>query len=300
MTAKGWAYVALGVGVAAISWSAILIREAEAPFLVIGAYRMVLAGAPMGALALVQQRRAPQRLSLPTLALLVLSAAFLAGHFAFWIASLERTSVATSVVLVAAQPLYVALIAPFVLGERLNRGTWIALSIAMTGVVIMAGEDFADGLGTLLGDAYAMLGGVFAAGYFVVGRRVRPHVPWLQYVGIVYPITAVLLVAAALIAGDAFTGYSTKTYLMIALLAAGPQLIGHSSINWSLAILPAIVVSIAILLEPLGTTALAIVILDETPSLFELLGGTLVIAGVYMALRPQGAQRLEGEVTSAD
>ena len=300
MTAKGWAYVALGVGVAAISWSAILIREAEAPFLVIGASRMVLAGVPMGALALVQQRRAPQRLSLPTLALLVLSAAFLAGHFAFWIASLERTSVATSVVLVAAQPLYVALIAPFVLGERLNRGTWIALSIAMTGVVIMAGEDFADGFGTLLGDAYAMLGGVFAAGYFVVGRRVRPHVPWLQYVGIVYPITAVLLVAAALIAGDAFTGYSTKTYLMIALLAAGPQLIGHSSINWSLAILPAIVVSIAILLEPLGTTALAIVILDETPSLFELLGGTLVIAGVYMALRPQGAQRLEGEVASAD
>lgn len=300
MAGKGWAYVALGVGAAAISWSAIIIREAEAPALVIGAYRMVIAGLPMGALAAVQHRRAPEQLAAGLAVPLVLSGAFLAGHFAFWILSLEHTSVTTSVVLVAAQPLYVALAAPFFLGESISRRTWAAIFVALTGVAIMTGEDLGEGLGTVAGDAYAVLGGVFAAGYFIVGRRVRPSVSWLRYVGTVYPITAVLLVAAALVAGDPFTGYSTKTYLMMALLAIGPQLIGHSSINWSLAYLPAIVVSVGILLEPLGTTALAAVILDELPSNFELLGGVLVLSGVYLALRPAPGDRFVDEVASAD
>lgn len=300
MTGKGWAYIALGVGVSAMSWSAILIREAAAPALVIAASRMVLAGVPMGTLALVQHRRSPQTLSTSSIALIALSGVFLAAHFAFWIASLERTSVATSVVLVAAQPLYVALLAPFFLRETIDRRVWAALLIAMLGVLLMAGEDLGDGASTILGDVFALLGGIFAAGYFMVGRRVRPHVPWLQYVGTVYPISAVVLVAAALVAGDPFTGYTAKTYLMIALLALGPQLIGHSSINWSLAVLPAIIVSLAILLEPLGTTALAVVILDEMPTTFELIGGTLVIIGVYFALRPGAEERLEAEISSAD
>ena len=190
--------------------------------------------------------------------------------------------------------------APFFLGERIDRRTWTAIIIALTGVAIMTGEDLTDGLGTVAGDVYAILGGMFAAGYFIVGRRVRPSVSWLRYVGTVYPITAVLLVAAALVAGESFTGYSTKTYLMMVLLALGPQLIGHSSINWSLAYLPAIVVSIGILLEPVGTTALAAVILDELPTIFELLGGGLVLVGVYIALRPSPEDRFVAEVASAD
>ncbi|MCH8949414.1 MAG: DMT family transporter, partial [Chloroflexi bacterium] len=103
-----------------------------------------------------------------------------------------------------------------------------------------------------------------------------------------------------LIAGDALTGYSMKTYLMIALLALGPQLIGHSAINYSLAYLSAMVVAMMILLEPLGTTALAAVILDERPTAFELLGGALVLAGVYLAIRPRPEERLPVEITAAD
>jgi drug/metabolite transporter (DMT)-like permease len=87
---------------------------------------------------------------------------------------------------------------------------------------------------------------------------------------------------------------------MIALLALVPQLLGHTSINWVLGYLSAVIVSIAILAEPVITTALATVVLDEYPTPFELAGGALVLAGVYLALRPQRQEHLAVEVASAD
>lgn len=301
MEDNGWLpYAALGLGVFAISWSAILIREAPAPALVIGCLRMAFAGAPMGALALVQQRRAPQPVPMSTVGPMMLSAAFLAAHFAFWVTSLQHTSVATSVVLVAAQPLYVAAAAPFVLGERIEQRVLVAIGVALAGALLMASEDLGEGLGTVAGDAYAALGGAAAAGYIMIGRRVRPSVSWLQYVGTVYPLCAAMLIVVVLISGQSFGGHPGKAYVMIALLALGPQLIGHSSINWTLAVLPAVLVSIAILMEPVITAGLATVILDEFPSVLEVAGGALVLVGVYLALRPERERRLAVEVTSAD
>ncbi len=293
-------YAALATGVIAISWSAILIREAQAPALVIGTYRMVLAGLPMGALALVQQRRAPEPISTAAFAPLLLSGVLLAAHFGFWIASVQQTSVVTAVVLVATQPLYVAIASPLLLSERVEPRVWLALLIATAGAFTMVAGDIGDGLGTLAGDLYATLAGIFAAGYFIIGRRVRPTISWPRYVGTVYPVTAVLLLAAALIAGESLIGYSTKTLVMMGLLALGPQLIGHNAINWSLAYLPAILVAIAILGEPVGSTVWAAIILDEQPSFAEILGAPLVLVGVYLALRPKREERLELEVSAAD
>ena len=298
---RSWGqYTVLLAGVVAVSWSAILIRETAAPALVIGSYRMVLAGVPMGLLAVAQQRRTPERAARGVVGPMVLSAVFLAAHFAFWIESLKHTSVVTSVVLVAAQPLYVALLSPFLLHERVERRVWFAIAIASLGAAVMASEDLRDGFGTIAGDLYALLGGVCSAAYIMVGRRVRPDVSWVRYVGLVYPMTAVMLVAVTIGAGDPFTGYSTKAYVMMALLALGPQITGHTAINWSLAHFSAVIVSIAILLEPVITTSLAIPILDETPTGVEWIGGALVLAGVYVALRPRAADRLAVEVSAAD
>lgn len=293
-------YAVLALGVFAISWSAILIRQADAPALVIACLRMCFAGVPMGALALARHQRAPQAIPASTVGPMALAAAFLAAHFAFWVESLQHTSVATSVVLVAAQPLYVAVASPFVLGERIEARVWVAIAIAIGGAVLMASEDVAEGFGTVAGDLYAALGGAAAAGYFMVGRRVRPNVSWLRYVGTVYPLSALMLIAVALVAGESFFGHTGKAYVMIALLALGPQLIGHSSINWTLAVLPAVIVSIAILMEPVITTGLATFTLNEYPSVIELLGGALVLLGVYLALRPERQSRLAVEPTAAD
>jgi drug/metabolite transporter (DMT)-like permease len=274
----------LAIGVVAVSCAAVLIREADAPALVIAAYRMGLAALPAGALALAKDRQRTFQEGLWAWPLL--AGIFLALHFGFWIASLQQTSVITSVVLVTSSPVFVALASPFVLGERVAAATWAGIGIATVGAVLMAAEDVGEGLGTLAGDLYALLGAIFAAGYLMIGRRARPQVPWLKYVGAVYPVAAVLLVVSVLVAGESFSGYSTKTFVMMGLLALVPQLVGHSAINWALAYVPAALVAVAILGEPVGATALAALILKEMPSGLEIAGALLVLSGVYVVLRP--------------
>jgi drug/metabolite transporter (DMT)-like permease len=151
----------------------------------------------------------------------------------------------------------------------------------------MAAEDVTEGLGTVAVDLFAVLGAVFAAAYLMAGRYARPSTGWLQYVGVVYPVAAAFLLVSVFLADDSFTGYSTKTWLMIVLMALGPQLIGHTSINWALGYLPAVIVAMAILVEPVGATILAAIILDEWPSALEWLGSAIILAGVYLALRPE-------------
>ena len=282
---RSYAYPVLAVGVAAVSWAAILIREADAPALVIAAYRLGLAAVPTGALALATgRRRTSSRDGL--WAWPFLAGAFLALHFGFWIASLQQTSVVTSVVLVTTNPLFVGLASPLVLRERVSAATWAGIGIATVGAAIMAAEDVGEGLGTVVGDLYALLGAVFGAGYLMIGRRARPQMSWVGYVGVVYSVAAVLLVMSVLAAREPFTGYSTKTFVMLGLLALVPQLVGHSAINWALAYVPAALVAVAILGEAVGATILAALVLKETPSGFEVAGALLVLTAVYVALRP--------------
>jgi drug/metabolite transporter (DMT)-like permease len=277
-------YPVLAIGVAAVSCAAVLIREADAPALVIAAYRLGLAAAPAGALALTTGRGRASEDGSP--AWPVLAGAFLALHFGFWIASLQHTSVTTSVVLVTTNPLFIGLASPILLHERVAPATWMGIGIATVGAAVMAASDLGEGMGTLVGDLYALLGAVFAAGYLMVGRRARPQMAWSRYVGVVYSVAAALLVVSVLLAREPFTGYSAKTFVMLGLLALVPQLIGHSAINWSLAYVPAAVAAVAILGEPVGATLLATFVLKEMPSGLEVAGALLVLAGVYRALRP--------------
>jgi len=279
------AYPVLAIGVVAVSCAAVLIREADAPALVIAAYRLGLAAVPTGALALSTggYRQPRDKLLLwPFLA-----GAFLALHFGFWIASLQQTSVTTSVVLVTTNPLFVGLASPFVLRERVSAAMWAGIAIAAVGAALMAAEDVGEGMGTLVGDLYALLGAMFGAGYLMMARLSRQQMPWVGYVGIVYPVAAVLLVLSVLVAGEPFTGYSVKTFVMLGLLALVPQLVGHSAISWALAYVPAALAAVAILGEPVGATILAAFVLKETPSGLEIAGALLVLAGVYRALRPK-------------
>jgi drug/metabolite transporter (DMT)-like permease len=239
---------------------------------------------PAGTLALATSRRQAGQEGVSLLPLL--AGVFLALHFGFWIASLQQTSVIASVVLVTTNPLFIGLASPFFLRERVAAATWAGITISMAGVCLMAAEGIDDGLGTVVGDLYALLGAVFGAAYWMTGRAARRQMSWAGYTGAAYVAAAVLLVASVLVTREPFTGYSVKTFVMFGLLALVPQLIGHSAINWSLGYVPAAPVAIAILGEPVGATALAILFLGEMPSGLEAAGALLVLAGVYAALRP--------------
>jgi drug/metabolite transporter (DMT)-like permease len=285
MQARGFDYAILALGVVAVSTAALFIREADAPALVIATYRLTIASLPLLLLAAVQRRPV-----LPgdrtNLGLTLLAGACLALHFAFWIASVQQTSIITSVVLVTAQPLFVALASSFLLRERVTGGAWLGIAIAAAGAAVMVADDLGQDTDTLVGDLFAILGAVFAAAYFLIGRRLRAAgTSWLSYVTLAYSTSAVVLIAMAAIAGETFLGYSARTYGFLVLLALVPQLIGHTALNRSLGYLPAVAVTIAVLGEPVGATVLGAIFLDELPNALEIAGAALILCGVYVGLR---------------
>ncbi len=282
-------YAALFGAVGVISFASILIKLADAPALVIAAYRLGIASAILLPLAAAARRDELQALSLRELGLSLLSGALLSAHFVAWIASLQHTSVASSVVLVATNPIFVGLGTALFLKERLPPSLVAGIAVSTLGGLVIGWDDLRLGGQALYGDLLALAGAIAHSGYLLIGRRVRRRTSALTYVTLVYGTAALLTLVAALLARAPLTGYTPRTYGLMLLLALGPQLLGHTAYNWALRYVTPAVVAVVILAEPVGATALAYAILGEAVTPTKALGGLLVLAGIYLAVRANGA-----------
>ncbi len=297
--------LAIIVGILAVSTASIFIRYAQSQgvsSLVIAAWRLTIASIILVPIAAVKRKQELTSLKRPDLLLALLSGTFLALHFATWIQSLQYTSVASSVVLVSTIPLWVALLSPITIKEPIMKIVWVGLLFTMVGVLVVAISDtctFTSGNLTcpdlnqflhgkaFLGDLLAICGAIAGASYLLIGRKLRAKMSLIGYISVVYGMAAVVLVIIMLGAGESPFGYSPEAYLSLILLAIIPQLIGHSTFNWALGFLSAAYVSITLLGEPVGSTVLAYIILDEKPSLLKLAGGGLILLGIYIASRSE-------------
>ncbi|NOT03742.1 MAG: EamA family transporter [Anaerolineales bacterium] len=297
---------AILVAILAVSTASIFIRFAQndgAPSLVIAALRLTFATLILAPIALTKHLEEIKRFTLNEILLGAFSGIFLAVHFATWISSLEYTSVASSVVFVSTGPLWVALLSPLLLKEHLARTAIFGLGLSLAGGTIIglsdacvwdaglscpALQDVMQGR-AMWGNFLALLGALTVTGYLIIGRKLRSRVSLVPYIFMVYGMAAIALIVIMLISGNSPFGYAPKTYGWIFLLAALPQLIGHSTYNWALKYLPAALVAVMTLGEPIGSAILAFFILNETPTLATLFGGALILAGIYLASR-QGHQ----------
>ena len=281
-------YLGLLLGVVAVSFAAILIRLADAPALVIATYRLVLASLVVVPLAWWQSKGAPVKLRRRDLFLGALSGIALAFHFAFWISSLSYTSVASSVVLVTISPLIVGVASHFFTADRLSKVTLLGICVSIVGGMLISYSGVQLGSRMIFGDLLAIMGSLAVAAYFMIGRNLRGRLPLLSYISITYSAAAIVLLLLSLAAGQSLFGYSKETYLMLVLLALGPQLLGHSYLNWALRYVSATFVTVAVLGEPVGATTLAYLILREQPTVAEIAGGALILVGIYIALSRGG------------
>jgi drug/metabolite transporter (DMT)-like permease len=288
------AYLGVGVGVATVSTAAILIRLAlvEIDSLAIAAWRLTLAALVLAPIALSACRSELSTLGYREWVYVGAAGLLLAFHFAAWITSLAYTSVVASVVLVTTSPIFVGVASHLLLRERLSRGLVLALCLAVGGSAIIGLGDVESGAHQLWGDVLALVGAVAAAGYFLFGRQLRARLSLLAYVFPVYGVAALVLMVVALLSGSALRPQAGQTWLWLILLAVGPQIVGHSSLNWALRYLSATFVTIASLGEPIGSTLLAWWLLGEPPSPWALLGGGLILAGIAVGSR---AERARGE-----
>jgi drug/metabolite transporter (DMT)-like permease len=284
--------VALGLAIFAASTSSLFVRFAqeEVASLTIAALRLTFASLFLAPFLLTRQRAELASYSRYMILLSLGSGALLAIHFATWISSLEFTSVASSVVLVQTSPLFVALMSALLLREKISRPVFIGLGLALLGSLVVglsdtcANFDCSDILKgkALKGDLLALVGGISGAGYIVIGRSLRRQISLVSYIGVVYSTAAVVLLALMLMAGQSPFGLSPTAYVWIILLAIFPQLIAHSTYNWALRFVPATVVAVTLLGEPIAAAYMARVFLDEVPSVVWLLGGALTLSGIAL------------------
>jgi drug/metabolite transporter (DMT)-like permease len=303
-------FVAILFGILAVSTASIFIRFAqkEATSLVIAAWRLTVASIILIPVAAATHKRELTSLTRNELLLALLSGVFLALHFATWITSLQYTTVASSVVLVSTIPLWVALLSPFTIKEPIRRAVLIGLILALLGGMVVGISDSCSISGgriicpslvdfmrgrAFLGDLLAICGAIAGAGYLLIGRKLRAKMSLISYISLVYGMAAIVLVIIMFSARENPFGYSPPIYLWLILLALVPQLIGHSTFNWALGYLSAAFVSITLLGEPIGSTILAYFILHEKPTLIKLIGGGLILVGIYIASRSEASNTPE-------
>jgi drug/metabolite transporter (DMT)-like permease len=272
------------VGIAAVSTASVLIRLAHAPALVVGAWRLLLATAVLTPWGWPRLRREWPGLTRRQVVYLALAGVALAVHFAAWISSLSYTTVSSSVILVSTNPIFVGLASRYLLRERVSARQAVAIGVAVVGSAVVGYGDVGMSGRAMWGNALALLGALAASAYILLGREVRRTLSTQAYVWPCYGIAGLLLLAMCLLTRQPLMGYSGHTYLMLVLLALGPQLLGHSTFNWALAHFSPVFVTLAILGEPVGATLLAYLALGEAPGAITLAGGALILGGIYMAL----------------
>lgn len=283
----------LAVAVVVISTSGPLIAAAAAPALAVAFWRSLLGAAATAPWVLWRQRAEVRRLTRREWRLSVLAGVLLGAHFATWVPSLRFTSVAASTALVATQPVWAALIARL-RGQQVPGQAWIGICIALVGVAVLTGVDFATDPRSLIGDALALAGAVFAAAYVSVGEQVRTTVSTSTYTTIAYAASAAVLLVLCVGLAQDLAGYSAQAWLFILLLTLGAQLLGHSVISRVLATTSATVVSLAILFEMPGSTLIAALWLGQVPSPGVWPALALLAVGLVLVIR-SGDRRIPVE-----
>jgi drug/metabolite transporter (DMT)-like permease len=281
---KNQAIPILGFGLISISFSSIFIKWCVAPALVIAFYRLFIASIFYFGVTAIKREAGWSKLSGKFRLLALLSGLFLAAHFAFWITSLEHTSVASSVILVQTAPIFVVLGSALFLKEKPSQLMLLGILITIAGTLLISILDFRSEGSSLFGNVLAIGGAIGAAGYLLIGRKLREHLNTTSYVTIVYSIAAFASFFLVVINRQSFSNYDLTTFLLFVAIGMVPQAIGHTSLNWALKYFSATAVSIATLAEPVGATILAVTLLGESLNAMKIVGGIIILSGVAVVL----------------
>ncbi|GAB4304401.1 MAG: DMT family transporter [Desulfuromonadia bacterium] len=257
------------------------------PPLIIATYRLIFTFAAMGGGALFRYRDHFRGITRRDILLTAAAGLFLALHFVTWFESLRYTSVASSVVLVTTQPIFVVIGSFILFRERLSRRSLLGALLAIAGSAIIAWGDFSSGPDPFHGDLLALLAAVMVSGYLIIGRFLRRSLSLPLYATLVYGSSSLFLLGVAMVTGVPLAPYPPADWLLFLGLAISCTLVGHTIFNWAMAYVPASTVSVSVLGEPVGAMIWVSLFLGEYPTLRQLVGGGVIIGGLWFFTRHQ-------------
>lgn len=277
------------VGVITVSTAAIFIKLAsEAHYLAIALHRMFFSSLILLAIAIIYRQNNSHyknvfKINKNQIKRIIISSLGLALHFWFWVWSLSYTSVASSVLLVTTNPFIVLLFSWIIWSHPIRLKMVVGMLIGLVGgIIILLGDSkFSN---NTIGDLLAIVGSFCVVPYILCGRSLRKEMNIITYNLYVYSIATFFLFFLAIIFRVELWGFSTYTYSMLFLVALIPQVVGHSLLNWVLGFATAVLVTISIMAEPIIATILAVIFLEEIPSIYWYLGASLILVGIYLAL----------------
>ncbi len=275
------AYLALGIGIFSLSFSAMFVRWADAPGPVTAFYRLFFSIFLLLPFFLARINANP---SLRTRSVIfpLLAGVFTACDLGLWTTSLSFTTASNATLLGNTAPLWVALGTWLILKQKLSSAFWRGLTITLLGAALIMGTDFLLHPRFGVGDAMAIGTGVFYGGYFLFTERSRTHFDPVGHIWLVGIGASITLFVINMALRYPLTGYPAQTWFVFLSTAIVSQLIGYMALAYALGHLPASVVSPTMVLQPIVTTLLAIPLLGEIPTIWQGIGGAIALVGIYM------------------
>ena len=285
------AYLALLLAIAGITWSAIFVRWAGVPGSASAFYRVLIAGAVLIPWAAFARASAPKR-PVPAVAarqawLAVAGGVFFALDLALWNTALMRTQAAVASILGNNTPFFVGMMSWLILRRRPRASFWVGLALALAGCLLIISADLRRGSpgDELSGDLLALVASVFFAAYLMTTERIRMSMDTLTFNTLAITGSIVTLLAICVALGIPLTGYPPRAWLALAGLGLVSQLMAYYALVYALGHLPATITSVGLLAQVPGTALLAMLLLGEPLSAVQVLGGAVVLAGIYVVNR---------------
>lgn len=275
--------IVMVIGILGISMSSILIKYSTGPSAVTAAWRLIWTVILMCPVMIGKKEVRQELASLPGKQLVqsIVSGVFLAVHFGFWFEALRQTTVASASTIVSTEVIWVSLGFCLFLKGKLSIRAMGAILVAMVGSALIAWSDSGTGGSHLYGDLLALMAALAVAVYVLLGRVVQETVSTTVYTFVVYATCAAVLVGLCAFQGNNLIGFGTNPVIVGLLLAVFSTILGHSIFSWCLKFYTPSFVSAAKLMEPVVASFLAVFLFGEIPTALQLLGGGLIITGLY-------------------
>lgn len=269
-------------GVLGVSFSAIFVRYAEAPSMVLVFYRTFFAALLLAPVVFFRHREELGRLGRKEWILSMVSGAFLGIHFTAYFQAVKWTSIASAVVLTDIEVFFVAFAMLFFFKDRIPGKGWTGILVTFAGSILIAVTDLGGGSHVIAGDGLAVSAALSMAVYTMIGSVLRKTMSTWIYTFFVYLSAALTVLCMLFFTGTPVTGYQGRDYLMALGMTVFCTLLGHSIFSWGLKYEKASFVSVVKLLEPVFATILGIILFTEIPGIWKILGGFLVITGILI------------------